>query len=186
MDIIQQLTGIPLCPELAKQITVHLDKLDHIMLYFVNKQLQMSSKIVFGTLDSDMFTICNEAAALGYVNILKWAKNHSYNLGVGLICDIAAKHGHINVLSWARDKGWWCARTCASAAEGNQLDTLIWLRSNGCPWNTWTCWTAVDKGNLKMLEWIRYNGCPWFDTTRQRAAKLGYTDNYPLSGRQIN
>jgi hypothetical protein len=186
MDIIQQLTGINLCPELANQITVHLDNIDYAMLYFVNKQLQMGLKVVFNIYG--MLIICNKAAKLGYVNILKWAKERGCCHRVGVMTvDNAAKHGHINVLSWARENGYyWCAWTCAKAAKGNQLDTLIWLRDNGCPWDTWICNIAANKGNLEILKWVRDNGCPWTNYTRLCAAKLGYTDNYPLDGRQIN
>ena len=38
--------------------------------------------------------------------------------------------------------------------------------------------SAVDKGHLETLRWARENGCPWIATTRDRAAELGYTDDF--------
>ena len=48
---------------------------------------------------------------------------------------------------------------CTSAARGGQLETLIWLRQIGCPWDSRTCANAAQFGHLEVLKWARANGC---------------------------
>ena len=48
---------------------------------------------------------------------------------------------------------------CTSAARGGQLETLIWLRQIGCPWDSRTCANAAQFGHLEVLKWARTNGC---------------------------
>merc|ERR1712010_167981 len=81
---------------------------------------------------------------------------------------IAASFGYLDVL-----KTYWSdipedkmpllmnAKTCARAALGGHLETLQWLRSQGCPWNVDTCAWAAAHGHLKCLQWARSEGCPW-------------------------
>jgi len=64
-------------------------------------------------------------------------------------------------LKWAKEKG--CGgeqSTCASAAEGNQLEVLKWLRENDVPWDSYTCSHAAKAGNFEVLKWARENGVP--------------------------
>ena len=84
-------------------------------------------------------------------------------------------------MRWSAENGCWLdADTCASAAQGGQLQVLQWLRGYGCPWDTGTCRWAVDEGkSLEVLRWARENGCPWEPGTKMKAAStLGYTDNF--------
>ena len=65
------------------------------------------------------------------------------------------------------------------AAHGGHLETLQWLRAEGCPWNKHTCRHAAEQGHVEVLRWARENGCPWNAATRDRAAaELGYTDGF--------
>jgi len=36
--------------------------------------------------------------------------------------------------------------------KGGQLDTLIWLRENGCPWDSWTVHWAACNGQTEGPE----------------------------------
>ena len=96
---------------------------------------------------------------------------------------IAASFGYLDVL-----KTYWSdipedkmpllmnAKTCARAALGGHLETLQWLRSQGCPWNVDTCAWAAAHGHLKCLQWARSEGCPWSAFTTRGAARRGHLE----------
>ena len=52
------------------------------------------------------------------------------------------------------------AETCASAAEGGHLETLKWLRSQGCPWDADTLAMAANNNHEHVLQWAVAMGCP--------------------------
>ncbi len=49
---------------------------------------------------------------------------------------------------------------CSFAAMYGLLDTLKWLRDNGCPWSEWTCAFAASNGHIEVLIWAHNHGCP--------------------------
>ena len=46
-----------------------------------------------------------------------------------------------------------------NAIEGGHMETVRWLKSEGCPWNVWACITAAEGGHLEILKWLRREGC---------------------------
>jgi hypothetical protein len=60
------------------------------------------------------------------------------------------------------------------AVKSGKIETVKWLRENGCPWDKWTCQYAAEKGYLEILKWAREHGCPWNKEECLREAK-----NYP-------
>ena len=81
----------------------------------------------------------------------------------------AAAHGHMEVLELARQRGCWGGKytegAMGAAAEGDNIETLKWLRKHGCVWNEDTCAQAARFGALGALKWLREQGCPWdFET----------------------
>lgn len=62
---------------------------------------------------------------------------------------------------------------CAGAAIYGDLGMLLWLRSNGAPWNTNTCAFAALNGHLEVLQWARSEGCPWDKYTAHFANQGG-------------
>jgi hypothetical protein len=42
----------------------------------------------------------------------------------------------------------------------DRLETLQWLRANGCPWDKSVWMEAVRSGRTDMLRWAIANGCP--------------------------
>ena len=82
------------------------------------------------------------------------------------VCDYAAALGSLRLLKWARvNKLPWSKHTCGYAAASGQLPALKYLRENGCPWNSYTCSYAACNGNLPALRYLRENGCPWDEYT---------------------
>ena len=59
-------------------------------------------------------------------------------------------------------------------AEGGQLETMRWLRSNGGGWDADACAEAAKGGHLKLLKWLRSRGCPWNEKTAENAAREGH------------
>ena len=53
---------------------------------------------------------------------------------------------------------------CVGAATGGQHETLLWLRDvMGCPheWFPSCCFAASMMGRVETLKWLRENGCAW-------------------------
>ena len=46
-------------------------------------------------------------------------------------------------------------------ARSGHLESVQWLRGEGCPWSSSTCFYAVHHGHFEVLRWARENGCPW-------------------------
>jgi hypothetical protein len=90
----------------------------------------------------------------------------------------AASGGSLNVLEWyhTRVGGWGgYGGECLSAAEEGHLETLQWLRANGCQWGNYVCDGAAEGGHLNVLQWARANGCPCnLDTVCVKAAEGGH------------
>jgi hypothetical protein len=75
------------------------------------------------------------------------------------LCDEACKEGYLNTLIWARDHGCpWNCGTCYAAAGAGHLHILQWARANGCDWDKWTCSAAAKGGHLHILKWAKENG----------------------------
>ena len=79
-----------------------------------------------------------------------------------MACGFAAFSGHLETLQWLRSQGCpWDQHTCFCAAMKGHLKCLQWLRSEGCPCSENTCLWAARHGHLQCLQWARQNGCPW-------------------------
>ena len=101
-------------------------------------------------------TVTAQAAYHGHLDLLKWAlRNGSGECGLdATVCNSAAAGGKIHVLMYAMQHFGnpfenfdiegnlqkdppviqkWNTSTCAAAAAFNRLDTLVFLRENGCP-----------------------------------------------------
>jgi hypothetical protein len=77
------------------------------------------------------------------------------------------------MLMWLRTNGCpWDGWACIYAALRGHLDVLTWMRANGCPWHNDTCRAAVRRGHLDVLVWARANGCPWDSLTCASARVL--------------
>jgi hypothetical protein len=115
----------------------------------------------------DRHSVMQCAVEGGHLNAVKWAVAEFGNvLWIGAqhyACSRAAVHPNHDMLQYLRDelKFAWDERTCASAAQHGQLETLKWAHTHGCPWNEETCASAAGAGHLGVLQWARAQGCPW-------------------------
>ena len=78
------------------------------------------------------------------------------------VCEDAAQLGSVRLLKWAREHNnhAWSARTCSNAAHGGHLPALKYLHENGCPWNWYTCSSAAYKEHWDCLQYAVDNKCP--------------------------
>jgi hypothetical protein len=85
----------------------------------------------------------------------------------------AAKGGRLQTLLWAREQGcpWDCSISEAAAASGH-LDVLQWLRQEGCPWGA-SAHEAAKGGHLEILQWTLQDGCPGSRDVCSAAAATG-------------
>ena len=98
------------------------------------------------------------------------------NNGVKL-SSLAAERGKIESLTYLRANG--CPLdewTCWGAAREGHLEVLQWAHQNGCPWDAETCFHAANGGHLEVLQWARQNGCPWDAYTCAGAARGGHLE----------
>lgn len=74
----------------------------------------------------------------------------------------AIKHKHITCLvRFYVFKKYWSFNTSSFAALHGSLECLIFLRTNGCPWDEFVCISAATNGHLDCLRYAHTNGCPW-------------------------
>lgn len=100
-------------------------------------------------------TFCARAAAGGNLEMLKYLRSMGCPWNT-YTCDAAAEKGHIHIIKWARQQMpqcTWTEGTCRRASN-HQLETLKWLRANGCPWGVGCAYTAASVGDLETLQWI--------------------------------
>ena len=114
--------------------------------------------------------IMSLAAQRGYLTLLKELQEE-FKLDEYVFMHASAG-GHMETLKWLRSEGCpWNEMACTRAAEGGHLETLKWLRSEGCPWDAYACAGAAGHGHLEILKWLRSEGCPWDEVTCKGAAE---------------
>ena len=133
------------------------------------------------TMPECMKSVIRVAARYGYLDVLETYWSNLPQDKIPLLmdkwtCAKAASGGRLETLQWLRSQGCpWDQYTCAWAATHGHLKCLQWARSEGCPWNEFTCRWAARYGHLKCLQWARQNGCPWnANIMCDRAAQYGH------------
>ena len=137
--------------DISKKLSIELILISRMENYFKNVLL------------SDKFKkeLCNIASEKGYLNTLKWAREHRCEWDSDT-CSAAAENGHLNCIQWAVENGCdWNSNTCSYAAANGHLNCLIWAREHGCPWDSYTCSSAASNGHLNCLQWAHKHGCEW-------------------------
>jgi hypothetical protein len=105
--------------------------------------------------------VSGTAARRGHFEVVKWySETYGWEWD-DTTCFEAAGIGRLDILKWAREHGApWGVMTCSRAALGGHLEVLQWARDNGAPWNEWTCSSAARHGHLEVLKWAIANGAP--------------------------
>ena len=153
----------------------------HYWRYFTEDWCAWWSRrfIVSETREECMNRIIMIAVNFGHSGVLKryWSKipeDKIPRLMDAGTCAWAARGGKLETLQWLRSQGCaWDQSTCAQAALHGHLKCLQWARSEGCPWSENTCTWAARGGQLECLQWARSEGCPWSRITCSQAARYG-------------
>jgi hypothetical protein len=122
---------------------------------------------------------CAAAAEAGHLAALRYLHSESRSWDAKYIANCAASSGSIEVVDWLRlQQGFQMSADMVSWAAGSgQIAMITHLRSLGCEWDEYACTQAVPRGRLDTLRWLREQGCPWFaDAICFEAAALGRTD----------
>ena len=112
----------------------------------------------------------DEALSLPYervVGLLGGAANTSNS-----VCNYAAQLGSVRLLKWARvNNRDWNVITCCYAAEYGHLPALKYLHENGCPWDDMTCWHAAYNKHWDCLQYAVDNKCQRWEHHAEMYAK---------------
>jgi hypothetical protein len=90
------------------------------------------------------------------------------------VCDYAAALGSLRLLKWARvnDRDW-SVETCTYAACNGHLPALKYLHENGCPWDYRTCYCTAYNKHWDCLQYLVDNKCPeWEEFAKTYAEHL--------------
>ena len=95
------------------------------------------------------------------------------------VCEYAAKLGSVRLLKWTRENNLvWSARHCNLAASNGHLPALKYLHENGCPWGgmrpyTQTGWHAALNKRWDCLQYTVDNKAPgWENNAKEYAEHL--------------
>jgi hypothetical protein len=128
---------------------------------FPDMSYWMRWHLIIGMLDND------EALSLPYervVGLLGDAAN--------FVCNDAAELGSVRLLKWARQNNRdWSAITCESAAAHGHLLALQYLHENGCPWDSYTCFRAAHYNCWDCLKYAVDNKCPEWEKYAKNYAR---------------
>jgi len=98
----------------------------------------------------------DEALSLPYERVVGLLGEAAKN-----VCDHAARLGSVRLLKWARENNrTWSADTCEQAALEGHLPALQYLHENGCPWDSDSCCYAAHYKHWDCLQYAVDNKCP--------------------------
>jgi hypothetical protein len=127
--------------------------------------------------------VCNEAAAVGDLEQLKWLDQHGAILQNSTPQD-AARSGVVSIFEWLQQQHLELScHVMSKAAQYGHLSLCKWLYNAGCPWDSSACRGAVDGGHLEVLRFLHDSGCLWNEeyilysavvATRNKANMLQY------------
>jgi len=98
----------------------------------------------------------DEALSLPYERVVGLLGEAAKN-----VCNYAAALGSLKLLKWARvnDRAW-SVETCTYAACNGHLPALKYLHENGCPWDYRTCYCTAYNKRWDCLQYLVDNKCP--------------------------
>ena len=123
--------------------------------------LNMRLRRAMGLLDNA------EAMSLPYERVVGLLGETAY-----YVCDCAASLGSVRLLKWARENNiGWNERTCSNAASNGHLPALQYSHENGCPWDRYTCSLAARNKSWDCLQYAVDNKCPRWELYAEEYAE---------------
>jgi len=123
-----------------------------------DEALSLSYERVVGLLGEAAEDVCEYAASLGSIRLLKWARENK--LGT-------LQRQCQSPWNWSP----WNSGTCSCAAMNGQLHVLKYLHENGCPWGWSTCNFAAAYKRWDCLQYAVDNKCPDWEKYAERHAE---------------
>ena len=118
--------------------------------------------LIIGLLDND------EALSLPYERVVGLLGDPAWKN----ICDYAASLGSVRLLKWAQENNiGWNERTCSNAASNGHLPALQYSHENGCPWDRYTCSLAARNKSWDCLQYAVDNKCPRWELYAEEYAE---------------
>lgn len=76
--------------------------------------------------------------------------------GIETLCETLAGFGSLECLKFVREElGYYCSyKAIDKAVENDNLECLIYLYENGCPYNDETMYLVATKGNVECLSYL--------------------------------
>jgi hypothetical protein len=105
---------------------------------------------------------CEAAAFVSQLAVLQHLRSEGCAWDAKVIAHCAAAGGSIAMLDWVRQQQGVeiSAMTLQMAALGGETAMCEHLRSIGCDWNADACNYAAVARQVDTLHWLRQNGCP--------------------------
>ena len=128
-----------------------------------NELYVQRTQLIMSLLDND------EALSLPYERVVGLLGEPAKN-----VCNYAAALGSLRLLKWARvnDRDW-SVETCTYAACNGHLPALKYLHENGCPWDYRTCYCTAYNKHWDCLQYLVDNKCPeWEEFAKTYAEHL--------------
>ncbi len=107
-------------------------------------------------LDEDTAGVIYDTAAVhGRLVVMQWLQRHGFPPSQYIICEQAAAGGHLECLRWALAQGAALSpEVLVCAAQSGHLPLLQWVCAQGVPWTNNVFSAAVDSKNVKLLQWV--------------------------------
>jgi hypothetical protein len=121
--------------------------------------------------------VAHEAARAGSAEVLAWAAECGYPIGVRECVRAAATGGRLRVLQWMHDQdlGMWREPVCCLAAEAGHLEVLKWAHGHQhCHASTFA--SAARGGHVEILRYLHASRCPSDHTVCSGAARRGHVE----------
>ena len=122
-----------------------------------------------------------EAAATGYVQLLRWVREEKgVDRRMQKIVESAVKSGHLNVVQYCEGNGWNINNYhfVYTAAEFGHLDIVRYLHEErGLPLRATASEVAVKNGKLEVLKYLHEMNTPW-DPRVANSAALNADPNF--------
>jgi len=112
----------------------------------------------------DLLTYSSTKKNNGKLAVLKWLEERKLGVDIEHCLSQSVRYGHLDILEWLLEEKkdlelsgylYHCA------IDGGQLQSMKWLREQGCPWSEFSLMATAYRGNLDILQWLHDEGCPW-------------------------
>lgn len=105
--------------------------------------------------------IFDRAVEGGSLEVVKYFLDEDCPCDEDTVCGTAAAENHLQLLKYLRDHGFDLNyETFRDAVYSDNVEILEWLKENKCPWDAVAIERARRSNKKRALRWLLENGCP--------------------------